>query len=138
MIMIEYMHRLCKEISKARFHNDEDLIELLKPGVEQLEREEEFRDYIREILRDKDFHDNFFHRAKKFPFPIIGYLSDVGVPPEENFVIQDIITVITMENRVFIEHLIKEYLIQYFPQDFIDKVLSDKEYRNLYNLVYGY
>ena len=136
--MIDYMRRLCKEISKARFYNDEDLIELLKPGVEQLKKEEEFRRYLRETLRDKDFHDNFFYRAKDFPFTIIGYLCHIGVPSEENFVIQDIITVITMENRVFIEHLIKEYLIQYFPQYFIDKVLSDKEYRNLYNLVYGY
>ena len=138
MIMIEYMHRLCNAIRKARFHDRDDIIERLKPEVEQLEGEEEFRNYIRETLRDKDFHDNFFHRAKNFPFPIISYLSYVGVPPEKNFVVQDIITIINMENRAFIEYLIKEYLLKYFPQDFKDKVLSDKEYRRLYNLTYNY
>lgn len=138
MIMIEYMHRLCNSIRKARFHGDVDLIKRLKPGVEQLEGEEEFRDYIRETLKDKDFHDNFFYRAKNFPFPIISYLSYVGVPPGKNFLIQEIITIINMENRAFIEYLIKEYLLHYFPQNFKDKVLSDKEYRKLYNLIHGY
>lgn len=136
--MIEYMHRLCNSIRKARFHDDDDLIERLKPGVKQLEEEEEFRDYIRETLRDKDFHDNFFHRAKNFSFPIISYLSYVGVTPEKNFIVQDIITIINMENRAFIEYLIEEYLLKYFPQNFKNKVLANKEYRRLYNLTYDY
>lgn len=136
--MLEYVHRLCDEIVEARFHNRDDWIKRLKPEVERLEGEKEFRDYIRETLRDKSFHDNFFYVSKDFPFPIISFLSLIGVPAKQNFVVQDIIAIINMENKVFIENLIKEYLLQYLPQDFKDKVLSNKDYRRLYNLTHGY
>lgn len=136
--MLEYMHRLCDEIDIALFHNREAIIKRLEPEVERLKNEKEFRDYIGETLRDKSFHDNFFYNSKNFPFSIIVYLGHIGVPPEENFLVQDIVAIINMENKVFIEYLIKEFLLQYFPQDFKDKVLSNKDYRRLYNLTYGY
>ncbi len=58
--MLECMHRLCDEIGKALTNNREDLIKRLEPEVEHLKNEKEFRDYIRETLRDKSFHDNSY------------------------------------------------------------------------------
>ena len=136
--MLEYIKRLDDEIFKAVFYNRDVLIKRLKPEVERLEKEKEFRDYIRETLLDKSFNDNSPHSYKDFPFSIMIYLDHIGVPPEENFLVQDIISIVNMENRILIKYLIKELFLQYFPQDFKDKVLSDKDYRILYNLTNGY
>lgn len=136
--MLDYITRLRDEIEDALFHNRDVIIKKLEPEINRLEKEKEFRDYIEKTLKDRNFHDNFPYSYKKFPFPIIAYLDHIGVPPERNFLIQDIITTIRIENRVFIEFLIKEFWIQYFPQDFKEKVLSNENYRRLYNLTYGF
>ncbi|KKN20443.1 hypothetical protein LCGC14_0935580 [marine sediment metagenome] len=144
--MIDYIIRLNDEINKALFHiavgrslsHNRDVIKRLKPEISRLEKDKEFRDYIRETLKDKNFHDNFPYSYRKFPFSIIAYLDHIGVPPEKNFLIQDIITTLRIENRVFIEYLIKELKMQYFPQDFKKQILSDEQYRRLYNLTSGY
>ena len=135
--MLEYIHRLCDQIRDALLYNVDVIIENLKLEIERLEKEEEFRDYVQGILRDKNFHDNFFYNSKNFPFPIISYLGHIGVPREENFIVQDIVKIITIEDRLFIEYIIKEFLLQDFPQDFKDKILSNNDYRRLYNLTHG-
>ena len=136
--MLEYIHRLCDEIDNALFHNRGDIIKRLEPEVERLRNEKEFRDYVRETLRDKSFNDNYPYSYRSFPFSIVSYLGHIGVSPEENFLVQDIVAIIRIENKAFIEYLIKELLFKHFPQDFIDKALSNKDYRRLYNLTYGY
>ncbi len=136
--MLEFIHRLCEQIRDALLYNVDVIIENLKLEIERLEKEEEFREYVRGILMDKNFHDNFFYNSKNFPFPIISFLGHIGVTPEENFIVQDIVDIMTIEDKIFIEYLIKEFLLQYFPQDFKDKILSNKDYRRLYNLTHGY
>ena len=136
--MLDNLIRLIDEIDNALFKNDDDAIKKLEPEVRRLETEKEFRDYVKKTLKDKRFHENFGYSFRDFPFSIIHFLDCIGIPPEESFIVQDIISFINIEHKAFIEYLIKEYLIQYFPQEFEDKILSDKNYLRLYNLTYGY
>lgn len=126
-------------ISNALFHNKTKILESMKSDIFDLESNREFRQYIRETLRSKEFHENFPYSYRSFPFSIISYLEHVGVSAEQNFLIQDIIETFDERNEILISFLIKEHLIGYFPKMFIQsKILSNKKYLRLYNLTYGH
>ena len=126
-------------ISDALFHNKAKVLESMKSHIVDLESNGEFRQYIKETLKSKEFHNNFPYSYRDFPFSIISYLEHIGIPAEKFFLIQDIIETFDETNDIFTEFLIKEHWIGYFPEKFIQsKILSDKKYHRLYNLTYGY
>lgn len=137
--MKSFLSELDDMISDALFHNKIEVLESMKSEVIGLEADDEFRRYIRKTLRSKEFHENYPYSYRDFPFSIISYLEHTGIQPEENFLIQDIITTFDDTNEIFIEFLIKEQWIGYFPESFIqDKIHSNKKYLELYNLTFGY
>ena len=134
-----FLSELDNMISDALFHNKTKVLESMKSHIVDLEFNGEFRQYIKETLGSKEFHNNFPYSYRDFPFSIISYLEHSGVQPEENFLIQDIINTFDITNEIFIEFLIKEQWIGYFPESFIqDKIHSNKKYLELYNLTFGY
>ncbi len=137
--MNDSISNLIDKIDDALFHNNTKIIDLLKPEVEKLEKNSEFRNYVRKTLKDNKFHKKFPYSYKKFPFSIITFLDHVGVPPEKNFLIQDIIDTFDISNKIFVKFLIKEYIIDYFPKKFIEeKVFFKEEYHSFYNLYRGF
>jgi len=126
-------------ISAALFHNRTKILESMKSEVINLETNREFRHYIKATLGSKEFHNNYPYSYRDFPYSIISYLEYIGVQPEDNFLIQDIVETFDDTNEIFIEFLIKEHWIGYFPESFVqDEILSNKKYLRLYNLTYGY
>lgn len=116
-----------------------EIIDSLKTEIKVLEKNQNFRNYIRETLQDVRFHENYPNSYRKFPFEIITFLSKIGVPPEDNFLIQDIIDTFDINNKVFVEFLITELIIDYFPLKFIkEKIYSRKDYYKLHRLYNGY
>jgi len=133
---------ISKALDKIRNEFDSprtDVKNSLKSEIKMLENNQEFRNYIRKTLKDKKFHENFPNSYRKFPFEIITFLYNIRVPPEDNFLIQDIIETFDINNKIFVEFLITELYIYFFPKNFIEKkIFSKKVYRNLYNLYNGY
>lgn len=70
-------------------------------------------------------------------FNLITILSELDVPPEKNYMIQDIINAFDIDNEVLVNFLIKELYITSFPKDFVENELFKyKKYRKLYYLYY--
>ncbi len=115
------------------------VIDSLTSDIHFLEENQDFRKYIKETLKDKNFHDNYPNSYRKFPFEIITFLANRGIPPEENFLILDIIDSFDIDNQIFVKFLITELIIDYFPKKFIEeKIFSKKKYYKLYRLYSGY
>lgn len=139
MSMDDLIFNALDKIRKNSGSRKAEVIDSLQAEIKSLETNLKFRNYIRETLKDVKFHENYPNSYRKFPFEIITFLSNIGVPPEENFLIQDIIDNFDINNKVFVEFLITELILDYFPEKFLEeKVFIRKEYYKLFRLYGGF
>lgn len=131
--------KILERIGKNLETRNTEVIDSLMSDIHFLEENQDFRNHIKETLKDKKFHEKFPYSYRKFPFEIITFLENRGIPPEENFFIQDIIDNLDIDNEIFVEFLIKELYIYFFPKKFIEeKIQPRKKYYRLYRLYNGY
>ncbi len=135
--MEQYLQELDEKVDYELEHNSPEYSETFIQEVKSLEFNHEFRNYIRKELQEKGFHDDFPFSYRGFPFHLITILSELDVPPEKNYMIQDIINTFDIDNEVLVNFLIKELYITSFPKDFVENELFRYEkYKKLYYLYY--
>ncbi len=135
--MEQYLEKLDKKIDYELEQNSPNISESFIQEIKSLEFNQEFRDYVRKKLKEKEFHDDFPFSYRSFPFHLITILSNLKVPPEKNYMIQDIINTFDIDNEVLVNFLIKEIYIYFFPKDFVEKELfKNEKYKKLYYLYY--